>query len=258
MRFRTLPFLALLLFLLALAIPTEIMALGVPYHPPAVTLIATHGEKDLEITLTMHRKDGDYSVVLEKERRGWETHFRLYREAAWRINAWYGNSYDLKDAELKLVSGGKERVLVLPREITDQGNVNDAIMLNCKTGAMRFGTPVWRTPLHILIRVALGLLLEGLIFHRFGYRTKKSWQVFFLVNLVTLGFLNWMISGWMNVSTDVYLLYMLACLIIFSAEVLLFVIFLEEYNRDRVISFALIANVAGIALNLALMKMLPL
>lgn len=92
------------------------------------------------------------------------------------------------------------------------------------------------------------LLIEGLLLLAFGYRSKKSWRAFLLVNLVTQGgfavylavtVLNHGVSGWSLI------FYIPIEVIITLVELLLYRRLLTEKNKVRAAVYAIAANLCS-------------
>ena len=97
------------------------------------------------------------------------------------------------------------------------------------------------------------LLIEGVLLLAFGYRSKRSWRVFLLVNLVTQGgfavylavtVLNHGVSGWS------LLFYLPIELIITVVELLAYRRLLTEKSRGRAVGYAVAANVCSAVVGL--------
>ena len=97
------------------------------------------------------------------------------------------------------------------------------------------------------------LLIEGLLLLAFGYRSKKSWRAFLLVNLVTQGgfavylavtVLNHGVSGWSLI------FYIPIEVIITLVELLLYRRLLTEKNKARAAVYAIAANLCSAVLGL--------
>ena len=97
------------------------------------------------------------------------------------------------------------------------------------------------------------LLIEGALLFAFGYRSRRSWLVFLLVNLVTQGgfalylavtVLNHGVSGWS------LLFYLPIELIITVVELLAYRRLLTEKSRGRAVGYAVAANVCSAVVGL--------
>ena len=97
------------------------------------------------------------------------------------------------------------------------------------------------------------LLIEGVLLLAFGYRSRRSWLVFLLVNLVTQGgfalylavtVLNHGVSGWS------LLFYLPIELIIMVVELLAYRRLLTEKGKGRAMGYAVAANVCSAVVGL--------
>ncbi|MBE7003623.1 MAG: hypothetical protein E7425_04960 [Ruminococcaceae bacterium] len=247
---------ALLLALLLLTVPAA--AAGI-YHAPVLTVVAPFAPNSLKVTVTIEKGDktGErhIPVVLEAQRKGWEMQYMLRREAVYGVTAWFGNAYDLKDASLTLEQDGQSRSYTIPAELLSERGSEDYIRLNWRTGEMS-RLSAGRTPLLLVMWVAIALAAEGVVFWLFGYRNRRSWIVFFIINLITQGAHHMLVSG-INVDVNRIKVYILFIPVLFLVEMIAFVMFVDERSRDRTISFAVAGNVASQAAVGLLMPFLP-
>ena len=117
---------------------------------------------------------------------------------------------------------------------------------NAPSPAMAYG-------LQFLCTLLPTLLIEGLLLFVFGYRSKRSWLVFLLVNLVTQGgfavylavtVLNHGVSGWSLI------FYIPIEVIITLVELLLYRRLLMEKSKARAAVYAIAANLCSAVLGL--------
>ena len=109
-------------------------------------------------------------------------------------------------------------------------------------------SPAMAYALQFLCTLLPTLLIEGLLLFVFGYRNKRSWLVFLLVNLVTQGgfavylavtVLNHGVSGWSLI------FYIPIEVIITLVELLLYRRLLTEKNKARAAMYAIAANLCS-------------
>ena len=109
-------------------------------------------------------------------------------------------------------------------------------------------SPAMAYALQFLCTLLPTLLIEGLLLFAFGYRSKRSWLVFLLVNLVTQGgfavylavtVLNHGVSGWSLI------FYIPIEVIITLVELLLCRRLLTEKNKARAAVYAIAANLCS-------------
>ena len=114
-------------------------------------------------------------------------------------------------------------------------------------------SPAMAYALQFLCTLLPTLLIEGLLLFVFGYRSKRSWLVFLLVNLVTQGgfavylavtVLNHGVSGWSLI------FYIPIEVIITLVELLLYRRLLTEKNKARAAVYAIAANLCSAVLGL--------
>lgn len=243
---------ALLSALLILTVPA--LAAGV-YHAPVLTVIAPLAPGELKVTVNIIKQGTTIPVVLETQRRGWEMQYALRREAVYGITTWYGNTYDFKDATMIVEYGGEVKTIPIPAELLSERGSEDYLTLHWRTGQLT-ALSKWRAPALLLMWVAIAMAAEGVVYYLYGYRSKRSWLVFFLVNLVTQGAHHTLVSG-INVDTNRIKVYVLFIPLLFLVEMLAFVMFVDERSRDRTVSFAVVGNLASQAVLALLMGVLP-
>lgn len=114
-------------------------------------------------------------------------------------------------------------------------------------------SPAMAYALQFLCTLLPTLLIEGLLLFAFGYRSKRSWLVFLLVNLVTQGgfavylavtVLNHGVSGWSLI------FYIPIEVVITLVELLLYRRLLTEKNKARAAVYAIAANLCSAVLGL--------
>lgn len=127
------------------------------------------------------------------------------------------------------------------------------IVYDWQTNTVHEATP---STLRFLARLASTLIptlvIEGLIFWLFGFRERRSWLVFLLINTITQIGLHLAVgsmlakSGWHFLNYSLTLL--IPELVIWCAEAAVYALLLEEHPRGRRIGYAFSANVASFIL----------
>ena len=105
--------------------------------------------------------------------------------------------------------------------------------------------------LQFLSTLAPTLIVEGLLLWAFGFRSRRDWLVFLLVNLVTQAGLHLWIAGDLVTAGShplYYLILLVAEIPILLAELAAYVFLLQEHTRARRALYALCANAASYAL----------
>lgn len=217
-------------------------------EPPCLTVIVSFPIEDLTLSIRFANGDESDAILLKKEQKAWETYYRFY----------YGMTIpsrsSLYDATIIVASSESSFECPLPASTFKQ--YNNVLSLDLKNERIIVGQKPFREPLLIGMRVALTLIIEGLIFFAFGYRNKKSWITFLFINLLTQGALNILLSG--PVLNAYWIFgYVFYEIIIFFVEAFAFDLILQEQNKDRVFTYAFIANFLSLILGGALIGYLP-
>jgi hypothetical protein len=196
--------------------------------PPSIIIIVPNAPDDLNISIEpgniqAHRTD----KVLE-------SYFSFY-------------SYDLKSADykLKITTGGMTFEVPLNAPL----QFNNIFTLDLENQIVTPGKSFYRFVNLTSLRIVLTLIIEALVFYLFGYRKKKSWLIFLIVNLVTQGALN----IWLGVSTtpmQSYLVFSLVFgeILVFIVETAAFLFFVKEHGRSLAFLYVIVANAASLFL----------
>lgn len=258
--------LALILALLVcLLLPVSVSANSA--EPPCFTVVVQNPPEDLTLTVEFDSRLPIRPLTLKRETKAWEVYYRFnYYNVCFNYSVgpsfWDYGPEGLTGAQLVVDTG--EETFSLPIDPTDFSQYNNLLTLNLSSRTLTVGQPWWRASLLVFLRVALTLLLEGLIFLLFGYREKRSWLVFLLVNLVTqLGVnlvilflspaatLSW--SIWMG-----FFLYTPMEILVLVVEMIAFSKLLRERTKLRAVLYAVVANLFSWALGGYLLVVLPL
>ena len=261
MRKRALCLLAALLLCLALPLP----AAANSAEPPRLSVLVVDPPEDLALSLVFSWGDEQEPVSAEAYRLGWEGYY-LFRP--WGFpEAWDQDAPGLK-VELLAQTGGESFSLPVDVEALRQGTgsyYNNLSVLDLAAQTLTPGAPWWRQPVLVCLRVGLTLVLEGLVFLLFGYRQKRSWLVFLLVNLVTQLGVNLLLLGNLGPLGNLYgtwitfwFLYLPMELGVLLIEVIAFRVLLREGTKGRAMAFAACANLCSWALGGALLTYLPI
>lgn len=126
------------------------------------------------------------------------------------------------------------------------------IIYDWEANTVRDATP---SVLRFFIRLAATLIptliVEGILFWLFGFREKRSWLVFAVVNVLTQIGLHLAVGPTMTISGWHFLNYFLTMLIpeliIWAVEAAACAVLLREHSRSRRVGYALLANLASFA-----------
>ncbi len=129
---------------------------------------------------------------------------------------------------------------------------------NIKSGLLIEGKSEIRSIILVMLRVLLTLIIEGIIFYLFGFRNRKSWMLFIIINLITQISLNIYINN-LEVAVSYPLIILIVSeLWVFIAEIISFSIIVTENRIGRRIGYAVVANLVSLVLGGLLLTLLPI
>lgn len=227
-------------FLTLLLVPAMVFANSM--EPPGVVVIVEGRPEGLDVWL-----DYEGGGIVEGQQKVWpcEVQYWFYHHAGFDA---------AKEAVLHVEAEGIDRQYLLD-ELTDY---RSTFTVRLDEAALIPGKTLLRSVLLVGIRVLLTLAIEGLVFLLMGFRSRRSWRIFLLVNLATQTALNIYINS-MNVAAGYPVLFGLVFgeFWIFIAEGIALPLLLREKGRLRRLAFAVLANAASLVLGGYLMTWLP-
>ena len=112
-------------------------------------------------------------------------------------------------------------------------------------------SPVGFYGLQFLSTLAPTLIIEGILLWLFGFRAKRDWLVFLIVNLVTQAGLHlWIAADLVSIGDSAlqHMVLLVAEVPILAVELAAYVFLLQEHSRLRRAAYAACANIASYAL----------
>lgn len=217
-------------------------------EPPRLVVIVNSPPADL--TLSLRFEDGGMQEAVE-----------LYRnQTAWE--AQYSFSYgmvssfrpSLENVTLIAVSGGKTFECPLPVSMLD--SYDNVITLDFEKQTVTNGQTFARSFTLVSMRVILTLIIEGLVFLAFGYRQKRSWLAFFIINLITQGALNIALN--LSISGSYYMLALIVYeFLVLIIELIAFTLIIKEHGKGRTVGYVFLSNLCSLFLGGVLIAYLP-
>ncbi len=229
----------LLLILTFLTIPS--IGFANSAQPPSIIVLVSNPPKDMEIHLD---RDGQI-IESRKNEKMLETTFSFH-------------SYHFEKNEIYqflIVSNGETIVVPIDTPLTGYNNL---YTLDLKTHTLTQGRAPYKNVLYIALRVIFTLIIEGLIFFAFGFREKRSWIIFLVLNLFTQGALN----IWLNsmFPSNGYIIFALVIgeFFVFLAELIGFTALVPEQKRLKTAAYVILANLLSLVAGGYLITLLPL
>ncbi|MDD3422095.1 MAG: hypothetical protein WC196_03800 [Bacilli bacterium] len=218
-------------------------------EPPYATIVVSNAPADLDMNVSFNGT----SYELSKTKRGWETYYYIHY---YDLLRYFKDYRDVKNLTLEVSSSEKSFSLALPEDSLSQ--YNNTLYLDINKEVITIGDPVYRKPLLVVFRIVVTLLVEGLIFFLFRYKSKRSWLVFLITNLVTQGFVNISFASLNTGSTYFFFFgYLMMELIVLIVELLSFLFLIKEKKKWYTLIYVVVANSASLTLGALLVQALP-
>ena len=238
---------AIMLLLLLVTTVLPVPASANAAEPPGLTVLVTNSPQYLELSLRFPDGTQATEVQLNSSKKAWESYHKFFYHAV-------ASKTNLERAILVVTSNEGQFECPLPEG--SSSTYNNLLTLDLETQQLVHGQPPMRVPLLVALRVSLTLLIEGAVFFLLGYRKTYSWLVFLLVNLLTQGALNLMLTG-PNLSGYWMLGYLLGECAVLAIELIAFLPLLKERSKGWAITHVILANFASLLIGGLLITYLP-
>lgn len=233
--------LSILIIILFIITSTTIPTYANSAEPPSLVIIVENPPEDFKMTLLSESGTNDgrrYDYV-------GEVHYTFY----------YRDLNENRPTAVEITAYGKTQVVELP-DLKNRYHEMYTLELN----TMRFtsGESFSRSFKVVGFRVLATLIIEGLVFFLFGFRSRKSWLGFFILNLVTQLTLNMILN-----MDPIYSGYPLFGLIyaecfVFVAEFFAIHALVKEHSILRRNLFVLTANTLSLIFGFYISNWIPL
>lgn len=234
----------ILIFLVTFITPVKANAA----MPPILTIVVVNPPDDLSLSIALLQGDQAETKLLERQDIAWEAKFKHFDHQFWRYSELYNNA--------KLIVSSKEYQFEIDLGLDNGKMVCRLCTLDLKSQTLSKGFPAWRAPATIALRVILTLLIEGIVFYLFGYREKRSWLIFLIVNLITQGVLHALLSG-SDMPGYAMLIFWFAEIVVLIIEMIAFLTLLREHKKWRAAIYVFVANLLSLVLGSVLLYNLP-
>jgi hypothetical protein len=115
-----------------------------------------------------------------------------------------------------------------------------------------------RSILLVSMRIILTLAIEAIIFRLFGFRNKKSWIAFLIINLITQGALNIWLNGFAPLASYLVFTLIFGEILVFIAEIIAFSALIKEHRRWRILLYVITANLLSLFAGGYMITVLPI
>ena len=233
----------LVILIAFLTIPGRVSANSA--QPPSLIILVDNIDDGIDLDLIL--EDGEKIRAL-RENRAWEKIYRLY----WKYDM---TTEELSGARLVFSKEGSP-VYALDYPEGTAKVYSQKWQLDFATKELTLEDPASRQIVLIAMRVIATLIIEGAIFFLFRYKEKRSWISFLVVNLVTQGALNIILSG----RTEGYIFFGLLFMeiIILTVEPIALSLLIREKKGHVTVIYAIFANLVSLFLGAFLLTRLPI
>lgn len=210
-------------------------------EPPSITIIVPNPPNDIDIRLDI----GEEYINSIRVDKLTESYFSFYSS-----DLGTNHNYDIN-----MIIGENSSTIKIDKPLDTYNNI---YTLDWENETLEVGKAPFRSIKLIAIRVVLTLILEAIIFLLFGFKSKKSWVIFIVVNLITQGVLN----IWLNIfsSVDSYVIFglIIAEIFVFITEIIAFLVLVREQGKLKTAIYVIIANLLSLIAGGCLISYLPI
>lgn len=230
-------------FILCTLLVVPYVVLANSAEPPSVIILVNNPPRDLSIELITKTK----TIKPKVNRVAWEGQYTFYKLHNERTKE-YRFLITTKDKTFECTYGDGRNL----------ERYSETFVLDIKEQKLIRGVYPLRSAILISIRILLTLLIEGAIFWGFGFRLRKSWMVFLVVNLVTQGILNTLLFA-QPIIIPGYLIIGLVFgeIFVFITEMISMPLLIKEKKGITIVGYAFIANMISLFLGGYLITRLP-
>jgi len=230
----------ILIVALSMLIVLVSVCYGNSAEPPSILIIVPNAPEDLEVSIG----SGNTNMMANIRDKVIEKYYAFYSSEL-RI---------AKDYTVRVSTRESSFEIVLEKPLKKYNNI---YTLNLADKTLKPGKLLSRSIILVSMRITMTLAIEAIIFWLFGFRNKKSWIAFLIINIITQGALN----IWLNGSAPLasYLIFSLIFMefVVIIAEVIAFLAILKERGRGRTLLYVIAANFLSLLAGGYIITVLP-
>lgn len=228
----------LALFILILNISS--ISYGNSAEPPSIMIIVPDAPADLEISIGKDNTDIKAKVI----DKIFEKYYVFYSH---EINKTSSYAVNIKSNNLSYE-------VDIEKPIHKYQNI---YTLDLDSRTLTPGKSLTRSIVLVSMRLTITLLIEGGIFCLFGFRDRKSWKVFLIINLITQGALNIWINGLFPIQSYLFIGLIALELLILIVESIVINSNIKEHKKLRRFLFVISANFLSLVAGGYILTVLP-
>ncbi|MGI1660153.1 MAG: hypothetical protein ACRKFN_14530 [Desulfitobacterium sp.] len=209
-------------------------------EPPSIVILVPNAPEDLTLSL-----DADSSGKAKITGKAFERYYAFY----------YRDLKYSEDYSIKVTTAESSFRIHLEKPIKTYNNI---FTLDLSHQTLEPGKSLTRSLSLVSLRVLLTLLIEAGVFWLFGYREKRSWYAFLVINLITQGALNIWLNELSPLASYLILNLIIGEVQVFIAELVVLLGFLQEHGRLRTFSYVIAANLLSLIAGGYIITYLPI
>lgn len=210
-------------------------------EPPSLIILVNNPPDDLSIIMTSNEQH--YFATVSQT--AWEGYYKFYAHDM-NVNTQYS---------FLVTTGGKSFKCSLDSTLDGYNNI---FSLDLSEQLLLPGTYPLRSVILVFLRLIITLIIEGFIFWLFQFRSKRSWLVFLIINIITQGVLNICLSGEAKLFSSYLILGLIICeFFVLVAEMVLFYHLINEHEKSFILIYVFTANLVSLIAGGYLLTLLP-
>ena len=230
--------------LLIAAISMLIALISVCYgnsaEPPSILIIVPNAPEDLEISIG----SGNTNMMANIRDKVIEKYYAFYSSEL-RIAKDYTVCVSTRESSFEIV---------LEKPLRKYNNI---YTLNIADKTLKPGKLLSRSIILVSMRIIMTLVIEAIIFWLFGFRNKKSWIAFLIINIITQGALNIWLNGSAPLASYLFFSLIFMEFFVIIAEIIAFLAILKEHGRGRTLLYVIAANFLSLLAGGYIITVLP-
>ncbi|MDD4503731.1 MAG: hypothetical protein PHS15_02750 [Clostridiaceae bacterium] len=210
-------------------------------EPPSILIIVPDPPEDLEISIgsdNTNIKANKINKIIERYYTFYSEDLRMAEDYTININTGESNFQILLEEPLK--------------------SYNNIFTLDLNNQKLIPGKLLSRSILLVSLRIILTLIIEAIVFRLFGFRNKKSWIAFLIINLITQGALNIWLNGYVPLASYLVFTLIFGEILVFVAEIIAFPALVKEHRPMRTILYVITANFLSLYAGGYIITVLPI
>lgn len=222
-------------------------------QPPCFTIVVFGAPEDLTISYSHPETE---LFDLGKDKRGWESYYKCeyYKFGELALTS----PEEIIRGELHVKSDSENINFTLPAPKDIAKVYNNIFTLDLGEQSLKNTNTAGRAVLLVFMRLVITLAVEGAVFFIVGFREKRTWLVFLIINLITQSLLIIPMTGYIPPNVYWMFVYYGGEALIFAVEAIVYAAAAKEERAIRRVMTAVLANTASMIIGAWMLSNLPM